>query len=71
MSAFVPLPYGFYCCGTAVYFEILYCDTYSVVLFAQYALLQCMQKHFRIYFQYIWWISFAFDGDCIEHVDYF
>jgi hypothetical protein len=38
ISVFVPAPCCFYCCGSVVYFEVKYCDTSSVALFAQYCL---------------------------------
>jgi hypothetical protein len=38
ISVFVPVPCCFYCYGSVIYFEVGYCDTTIVALFAQYCL---------------------------------
>jgi hypothetical protein len=35
VSIFVPAPCCFYCYGSVEYFEVRYCDTSSIALFAQ------------------------------------
>jgi hypothetical protein len=38
MSVLGPVPCCFYCCGSAVWFEVGCCDTSSIALFFQYCL---------------------------------
>jgi hypothetical protein len=51
---FLPVPCCFYCSGSVVYFEVRYCDTYNIALFAQYASAICgflfFQMDFRVDF---------------------
>jgi hypothetical protein len=58
VSVFVPVPCCLYCYGSVVYFEVGYCDTSGVALFAQYCLgysqsfflFLCFQMNFRVDF---------------------
>jgi hypothetical protein len=57
MSVFLPVPCCFYCYGSKVKFEVRYCDTSRIALFAQFALavvlsneLLGFQVNFRIHF---------------------
>jgi hypothetical protein len=38
MSVFVPVPCCFHCYGFVIWFEVGYCDTSSIALFAEYCL---------------------------------
>jgi hypothetical protein len=38
MSVFVPVPCWFFCYCFIIYFELRYCDTSSIALFAEYCL---------------------------------
>jgi hypothetical protein len=64
MSGFVPVPCWFYCCGSVEYFDVEYCITSAVALFAQccpgYLQSSASMWTLRFIFQPLWWVSLEF-----------